>query len=109
MPYDAAELSKASNAFNSARVLEEASRRKALEQLQTRRWKGGDVYSPHDLSGPEMRKWSVAQKRARRDVFDVLGINPIKEYKVRDSPVHETSHHICRPASMERLMHRASC
>ena len=53
-----------------------------LEKFQHRRWRAGDVYAPHDLS-------SVAMKHARHrsgpraDVFDLLGINPLNEYKVR--------------------------
>ncbi|KAI9751783.1 MAG: hypothetical protein M1815_000913 [Lichina confinis] len=51
-----------------------------LEKFQHRRWRAGDVYAPHDLS-------SVAMKHARHrsgpraDVFDLLGINPLNEYK----------------------------
>ena len=54
-----------------------------LEKFQYRRWRAGDVYAPHDLS-------SVAMKHARQrpgprtDVFDLLGINPMNEYKVRN-------------------------
>ncbi|KAL2358565.1 ribosomal protein S18, partial [Cryomyces antarcticus] len=61
--------------------------RSELEKQMTRRWKGGDVYAPHDLSGMEMRKWRQQKKVVRRggkggmDVFDSLAINPINEYK----------------------------
>ncbi|MCJ1249268.1 hypothetical protein MMC30_006491 [Trapelia coarctata] len=51
-----------------------------LEKLQTRRWKKGDVYAPHDLSPAEMRKWRQRSK-PNRDVFDMLNINPLDEYK----------------------------
>lgn len=57
-----------------------------FEKFQSRRWREGDVYSPHDLSHEEMKKWKVPQK-ARDDVFDVLGINPLHEYKVSNPPL----------------------
>ena len=46
-----------------------------------RRWHTGDVYAPHDLTSVEMIKWRKRQK-PDRDAFDVLGLNPLKEYKV---------------------------
>ncbi|KAI9696293.1 MAG: hypothetical protein M1820_008216 [Bogoriella megaspora] len=63
-----------------------------LEKQITRRWRKGDVYSPHDLSGVEMKKWKVRirdpleTKQRRReagkgDIFDELGIDPRAEYK----------------------------
>ena len=63
---------------------EKMRRNKSLEALQYRRWKQGDVYAPHDLSPAEMKKWRQRSRRAV-DVFDVLAINPINEYKVRSS------------------------
>ena len=64
-----------------------------LERQQTRRWKVGDVYAPHDLSSVEMQKWkwpiklgSVLEGKGKRrkwgDTFDVLGVDPVGEYKV---------------------------
>lgn len=52
-----------------------------LSKQINRRWKAGDVYAPHDLSPIEMAKW---KKRGNPtvDVFDVLDLNPIDEYKV---------------------------
>jgi len=49
----------------------------------TRRWNAGDVYAPHDLSGVEMSKWKQIQQKGRpkRDVFDILRINPVEHYK----------------------------
>lgn len=49
-----------------------------------RRWKAGDVYAPHDLSGVEMRKWKMRQKPTH-DIFDVLAFNPEEHYRVRPS------------------------
>lgn len=51
----------------------------------TRRWREGDVYTPHDLSGNEMRKW---KKRIGRtdDVFDLVGVNPLDHYRVSILP-----------------------
>lgn len=54
---------------------------RALEKFQTRNWRAGDIYSPHDLSPVEMKKWG---KRgiATRDSFDALNLNPLDLYKV---------------------------
>lgn len=48
-----------------------------------RRWHSGDVYAPHDLSAVEQKKWKSGRMTPQTDAFDVLGINPINEYKVR--------------------------
>ena len=61
--------------------VEAAEKPKEMEKHQTRRWKTGDIYSPHDLSPAEMRKWKKRQ-RPQIDVFDTLAINPLHEYKV---------------------------
>ncbi|KAG9244755.1 ribosomal protein S18 [Calycina marina] len=45
-----------------------------------RRWKTGDVYAPHDLSGVEMSKWKKRERKSR-DVFDMLNYDPIPDYK----------------------------
>ncbi|KAH0285741.1 ribosomal protein S18, partial [Aureobasidium sp. EXF-3399] len=52
------------------------------ERQMTRRWRDGDVYAPHDLSGVEMAKWSKGQPKGRpkKDVFDMLKINPLNHY-----------------------------
>ena len=63
--------------------VDKAGRAKDLERLQTRRWKQGDVYAPHDLSPVEMQKWRNTQ-RPSVDVFDILAINPLNEWKVID-------------------------
>ena len=54
------------------------------EAQMTRRWKVGDVYAPHDLSGVEMAKWKKNRKKGRMavDVVDALGIKPLEHYKV---------------------------
>jgi len=62
--------------------LEKSGRTRDLERQQWRKWKAGDVYAPHDLSPVEMGKWKV-RRTGGRDVFDMLGINPLMEYKVR--------------------------
>lgn len=58
-------------------------RAKDLERQMPRTWKWqvGDVYAPHDLSPVEAAKWRQ-RKSSQRDVFDMLGINPLHEYKV---------------------------
>jgi small subunit ribosomal protein S18 len=55
-----------------------------LERQQVRKWKIGDVYAPHDLSGTEAAKWLKLRRRGKPnyDVMDQLGINPIHHYKV---------------------------
>ncbi|KAI5861180.1 ribosomal protein S18 [Durotheca rogersii] len=45
-----------------------------------RRWRSGDVYAPHDLSPSEMAKWRRNQAR-KRDLVDMLGINPLDMYR----------------------------
>lgn len=64
--------------------LQKSYNRKDLEQQVTRRWKVGDVYAPHDLSGVEMAKWRKPRRKGRggRDVLDLLGVKPLDEYKV---------------------------
>ncbi|KAI9732864.1 MAG: hypothetical protein M1834_003803 [Cirrosporium novae-zelandiae] len=56
------------------------TRARALQRFQPRKWKGGDVYAPHDLGPIEALKWRQ-RKRVAVDVFDALGINPLNEYK----------------------------
>lgn len=65
--------------------LQRAVDRKDLERQLVRRWKAGDVYAPHDISGVEMSKWRQTERKAKpkKDVFDHLKINPIDHYKVR--------------------------
>ncbi|KAH8820841.1 ribosomal protein-like protein S18 [Xylogone sp. PMI_703] len=46
----------------------------------SRRWKPGDVYAPHDLTGVEMQKWRQ-RRNPETDVFDILDLNPLDEYK----------------------------
>jgi small subunit ribosomal protein S18 len=53
-----------------------------LQQQAPRRYKEGDVYAPHDLSVGEAKKWKRIQRRPEKDVFDMLGRNPIEFYKV---------------------------
>ena len=43
----------------------------------------GDVYAPHDLTGPEQAKWKKSRQLPKSDAFDVLGIDPLNEYKVQ--------------------------
>lgn len=59
------------------------NRAKDLERQMPRmsKWQVGDVYAPHDLSAVEAAKWRK-RKSSERDVFDILGINPLDEYKV---------------------------
>lgn len=61
---------------------EEDKRVELIEIIQTQhRFGQGDAYAPHDLSFQEQRK-RRARKTPSFDAMDLLGINPIKEYKV---------------------------
>lgn len=55
---------------------------RTLEKFQTREWRHGDLYSPHDLSPSEMKKWGKRLSPST-DAFDALNINPLEHYKVR--------------------------
>lgn len=67
---------------SQTREMVESERRAQFQRQIYRRWQPGDVYSPHDLTGVEQRKWKFGRKKPQQDAFDVLGINPINEYKV---------------------------
>lgn len=54
---------------------------KPLERYQTRNFKAGDVYAPHDLSLVQMKKWG-RRKSPGSDAFDALNLNPLDMYKV---------------------------
>lgn len=58
-------------------------RRTELTKQIHRRWRVGDVYAPHDLTGIEMAKWKKRGK-VTRDVFDIVAFDPIAtgSYKV---------------------------
>jgi small subunit ribosomal protein S18 len=60
----------------------ESERKDQFQRQIYRMWQPGDVYSPIDLSGTEQKKWKTGRKRPQSDAFDVLGINPVLEYKV---------------------------
>lgn len=67
------------------KVMEELTRagneRPILQQMP-RRWKEGDIYSPHDLTIGEAKKWKRIMRRPEKDRFDMLGKNPLQFYKV---------------------------
>ncbi|EFX03098.1 37S ribosomal protein [Grosmannia clavigera kw1407] len=67
----------------SRSTLERMAERKVSEDYarqMPRRWRAGDVYAPHDLSAAEMAKWR-RPSRTTADVVDILGINPLDEYR----------------------------
>ena len=66
-----------------SRELAESERLAQYQRQVFRRWQPGDVYAPHDLSGTEQKKWKQGRKKPQEDAFDVLGVNPVMEYKVR--------------------------
>ena len=62
-----------------------------LSRQITRRWREGDIYAPHDLSGVEMAKWKN-RSRPLFDVFDVLDFNPQEHYRVSVLPQRNLLH-----------------
>lgn len=60
---------------------ENIERLKMLEKQMARPWRRGDVYSPHDLSPVEMKKWR-RRNILPKDAFDATAINPMDEWKV---------------------------
>ena len=70
------------NRPSQTREMLESERREQFQRQIYRKWQAGDVYSPHDLTGAEQRKWKFGRKKPQQDAFDVLGINPLNEYKV---------------------------
>ena len=58
----------------------------AMEKQMFRRWQVGDVYSTHDLGPREAQKWSQLKRRPERDIFEMVGTDPRKHYKVRFLP-----------------------
>lgn len=67
---------------SQTREMIESERREQFQKQIYRRWQTGDIYSPHDLTGAEQKKWKFGRKKPQGDAFDVLGINPVNEYKV---------------------------
>lgn len=70
---------------NKTQVLERRKlyvERDELASKMHRKWQGGDVYAPHDLSYQEQKKW-IKPKQPSKDVIDMLGLNPLDHYKVR--------------------------
>ncbi|OCL13239.1 ribosomal protein S18 [Glonium stellatum] len=65
----------------TAAHMEEIGKRKDYETQMWRKWEVGDVYAPHDLTGPEQAKWKKSRQLPKKDAFDALGINPLNEYK----------------------------
>lgn len=65
----------------SADDVQKHQQAKELTKQITRRWKVGDIYSPHDLSGVEMMKWKRRSK-PEFDSFDLLALNPVDAYRV---------------------------
>ena len=64
-------------------TLERMAERKVSEDYarhMPRRWNQGDVYTPHDLSHVEALKWKKASQ-PKEDIVDMLGINPLDEYR----------------------------
>jgi small subunit ribosomal protein S18 len=68
---------------NRQRAIEEERtlrENRLMEKFQTREWKAGDIYAPHDLSPAEMKKWNK-RSPPTSDVFDAVNLNPLDVYK----------------------------
>ncbi|KAL5048528.1 hypothetical protein BDW71DRAFT_177912 [Aspergillus fruticulosus] len=68
---------------NRQRAIEEERtlrENRLMEKFQTREWKAGDIYAPHDLSPAEMKKWNK-RNPPTSDVFDAVNLNPLDVYK----------------------------
>ncbi len=68
-----------------ARNLDRLRRQQVSEaylRRMPRRWQRGDVYAPHDLSPEEAARWRKPVTRSV-DIMDILGVNPLDEYRVR--------------------------
>lgn len=63
------------------REMLESEKRSQFQRQIYRRYQPGDVYSPGDLSGVEQQKWKKGRNKPQTDAIDVLGINPVLEYK----------------------------
>ncbi|KAL9007430.1 MAG: hypothetical protein Q9180_009659 [Flavoplaca navasiana] len=100
MGRDYAARTRATTARRSALAETEASYRATdLERHLYRRFRPGDIYAPHDLSPVEQQKWrqrntsgghisgrggapfANMRRQNRKDVFDVLGMHPLEEWK----------------------------
>jgi hypothetical protein len=68
--------------------MDKAEATQSMEYQMARKWRPGDVYSLHDLGPREARKWQQLQKRRQRDVFEMIGQDPVRHYKVRHSIHH---------------------
>jgi small subunit ribosomal protein S18 len=64
----------------------ESEKKASYQRQMYRKWQPGDVYSPSDLSGAEQKKWKNGRRKPQSDAFDILGINPVQEYKVGWKP-----------------------
>jgi small subunit ribosomal protein S18 len=97
---DPRQAQRANNTLKVSQLIREASEKRRRLQQQpetqsmgdhflaqdyskqiTRRWRAGDIYAPHDLSGVEMMKWKK-RSAPTHDVFDVLNFNPEQHYRV---------------------------
>ncbi|KAK8154842.1 ribosomal protein S18 [Phyllosticta citrichinensis] len=69
--------------LNRERIAQDTEHRnKSNFMTRLGKWKVGDIYAPHDLTGVETAKWrrrGVATPTS--DAFDTLALDPLKEYK----------------------------
>ena len=78
------EVGDSRRAQDQAQAMLDTTSRMDLERQMTRKWRVGDVYAPHDLTGVEMAKWKKMRRKpkTRWDVVDQLALKPVEHYKV---------------------------
>jgi small subunit ribosomal protein S18 len=54
--------------------------------MMPRKWRKGDVYAPKDLSHVEAKRWRYSNPPAV-DIVDMMGFNPVDNYRVCFLPV----------------------
>lgn len=76
-----------------------AATSEAYLRYMNRRFEPGDVYTPRDLEPQHMSKWRQYGK-AQGDVVDLLGFNPIDNYKVGFCLFWIQHHPACLPVRL---------
>ncbi|KAI1462647.1 ribosomal protein S18 [Annulohypoxylon moriforme] len=67
-------------ARNIDEELKQKNQNDEYSRQMTRRWRAGEVYSPHDISPAEMAKWRRNQT-VKKDLVDMLGLSPVDMYR----------------------------
>jgi small subunit ribosomal protein S18 len=93
---------------NGSMAGEGAAEEFSIQELQNlqQRFFHGDVYAPNDLT---MEEWRTRRKRSKpvKDAFDLLKIDPLKQYKV--SPVFTSEREIPRGGTGKKKSLQGTC